>query len=101
MSDDLAALAGVSAAMLVTFGNNEIKTVDDLGDLARDELIEMLGENGPTVEEANAIIMAARAHWFEDEEPAEAAGGEAAETIETAEPQDEPQAEEPGEVPGA
>ena len=101
VSDDLAALEGVSAAMLVTFGNNEIKTLDDLGDLARDELIEMLGEKGPTVEEANAIIMAARAHWFEDDEPAEAAGGEAAETIETAEPQDEPQAEEPGEVPGA
>ena len=30
----------------------------------------MLGEDGLTEEQGNEIIMAARAHWFEDEEPA-------------------------------
>ena len=47
---------------------NEIKTLDDLADLAADELIEILGENSVTQVEANRIIMAAREHWFADEE---------------------------------
>ena len=47
---------------------NEIKTLDDLADLAADELIEFLGENTLTQVEANRIIMAAREHWFADEE---------------------------------
>jgi N utilization substance protein A len=67
VTDEVAALEGVSAAMLATFGRNEIRTLDDLGDLASDELIEMLGDQAPGVEEANAIIMAARAHWFESD----------------------------------
>ena len=65
--------------MLVVFGQNNIKTLDDLGDLASDELIEMLGDLAPSEEEANAIIMAARAHWFEGEpapEPAAPPAGE-------------------------
>ena len=33
----------------------------------------MLGEYGLTEEQGNEIIMAARAHWFEDEEDAPAA----------------------------
>ena len=32
----------------------------------------MLGEYGLTEEQVNEIIMAARAHWFEDEEEAPA-----------------------------
>ena len=74
VSDELAALEGLSPARLVILGENEIKTLDDLGDLASDELIEMLGEQAPTQEETDAIIMAARAHWFDDEDtPAEEA----------------------------
>jgi N utilization substance protein A len=72
VSDELAALEGLSPARQVILGENEIKTLDDLGDLASDELIEMLGEQAPSQEEADAIIMAARAHWFDDEDaPAE------------------------------
>jgi len=67
VTDEVAALEGVNAAMSATLGKNEIRTLDDLGDLASDELIEMLGDQAPEVEEANAIIMAARAHWFDDE----------------------------------
>jgi len=67
VSDELAALEGVSPGMLVVFGQNNIKTLDDLGDLASDELIEMFGDNAPQAELADKIIMAARAHWFDDE----------------------------------
>jgi N utilization substance protein A len=79
VSDEVAAIEGLSAAMLVTLGNNGVKTLDDLGDLASDELIDMLGDKAPGAEEADAIIMAARAHWFEDEGVAEADAPEAAE----------------------
>lgn len=68
VSDELAEMPGLTASMVVTLGENDIKTIDDLGDLASDELIEMLPEAELNMEEANAIIMAARAHWFDDEE---------------------------------
>ena len=54
-------------------GAAEVKTLDDLGDLAGDELIEILGELAPDADVANEIIMAARAHWFDDEDAPEAA----------------------------
>jgi N utilization substance protein A len=67
--------------MLVTLAENGIKTLDDFADLAGDELLEMLAtsdKGGAKLEldEANALIMAARAHWFE--EGATPAGAEAA-----------------------
>jgi N utilization substance protein A len=49
-----------------------VKTLDDLADLAGDELVEIVGPDALTEEAANEIIMAARAHWFEEE------GGDAA-----------------------
>ena len=67
VDDAIAEIEGVTPAMLVTLGEKEVRTLDDLGDLAADELIEMLGDLAPGEDEANAIIMAARAHWFEDE----------------------------------
>jgi N utilization substance protein A len=70
VADELAGIAGLNSALLVILGENGVKTLDDLGDLASDELIEMLGDVAPRPEEADAIIMAARAHWFDDEEPA-------------------------------
>jgi N utilization substance protein A len=51
-----------------------VKTLDDLADLAGDELVEIAQGAGIKLEaeEANAIIMKARAHWFpEEEKPAE------------------------------
>ena len=66
---------GLSPVMLVELGEKEIKTLDDLADLAGDELIEdYRPESYLTLDEANAIIMAARAHWFPDEEPADRGG---------------------------
>ena len=81
VSDELASLEGLTPGMLVTLGENGIKTLDDFADLAGDELLEMLAtsdKGGAKLEldEANALIMAARAHWFE--EGATPAGAEAA-----------------------
>jgi len=81
VGDDVAAIEGLTSAMLAVLGENEIKTLDDLGDLAGDELIEMLPNFSLAEEEANDIIMAARAHWFDDEEEP-AAEEEAAEAVE-------------------
>ena len=79
VEDALAEIQGLNAAMLVKLGEAEVKTLDDLGDLASDELVEHLGTLAPKAELADAIIMAARAHWFDDE-PAPAAAAETAET---------------------
>jgi len=73
VTDDVAAVEGLTIEMLVTLGEAGVKTLDDLGDLAGDELIETLPDAGFTEDEANAIIMAARAHWFDDEPAPEAA----------------------------
>ena len=73
VEDDLASLEGLTPGMLVTLGENGIKTLDDFAGLAGDELVEMLGgsdKGGAKLEldEANALIMAARerAHWFDE-----------------------------------
>jgi len=81
VQDEVAELEGLSPVALVVLGEADIKTLDDLGDLAGDELIEILGAIAPNLDDANAIIMAARAHWFDDE-PAEAEEGDDAEEAE-------------------
>ena len=66
VEDALAETSGLSPILLVKLGENGIKTLDDLADLAGDELTDLLGKDGPSKDEANDIIMAARAHWFAD-----------------------------------
>ncbi|NKJ44730.1 MULTISPECIES: transcription termination factor NusA [unclassified Novosphingobium] len=100
VDDALAELPHLTEAMLVTLGKAGIKTLDDLADLATDELIAkkrnndqrrrndrrerdrsersedkggVLGEYGLSDEQGNEIIMAARAHWFDDEPVADEA----------------------------
>ncbi|APL94195.1 transcription termination/antitermination protein NusA [Sphingobium sp. TA15] len=87
VEDALADMPHLTEAMLVTLGKAGIKTLDDLADLATDELVAkkrvdqrrrrenkeedkggILAEYGLTEEQGNEIIMAARAHWFEGEE---------------------------------
>jgi len=74
VADELAAVPGVTSSMQVILGEKGIKTLDDLADLAADELIELVGKDKLGEDEANAIIMTARAHWFTDEA---APGGDA------------------------
>ena len=50
--------------MLVALGEKGVKTLDDLADLASDELREIVGESAMDADTANAIIMKAREHWF-------------------------------------
>jgi len=71
VSDDIVNLQLLTPAMIVALGEAGVKELDDLADLAGDELISpedgILREFGLTADEANQIVMAARAHWFEDE----------------------------------
>src|SRR6187399_919138 len=95
VEDALAELPYLTEQMLVTLGKAGIRTLDDLADLATDELIQkkraeprrraattnkrtedkagVLADFGLTEEQGNEIIMAARAHWFEDEPATEEA----------------------------
>jgi N utilization substance protein A len=77
ISEDLAAIEGLSPGVLVTLGEKGVKTLDDFADLAGDELLEILAasdKGGVTLEldEANAMIMAVREQlgWFEEAAPA-------------------------------
>lgn len=66
VSKEVQELEGLTLEMIVKLGQNNIKTLDDLGDLASDELLELLQSKTLTQEQANDIIMKARAHWFEE-----------------------------------
>ena len=66
MSDEVAAIEVLTPAMLVALGEKDVKTLDDLADLASDELIEIVGADAMDEATANDVIMAARAHWFDE-----------------------------------
>src|SRR6185437_15886990 len=70
VTDDVAAIETLTPAMLVALGEKGVKTLDDLADLASDELIEIVGAENMDEDTANGIIMTARAHWFEGDEAA-------------------------------
>ncbi len=76
VGDEVAEIAALTPAMLVSLGEKGVKTLDDLADLSSAELVEIVGENNLDAATADEIIMAARAHWFAGEE-APAAEGEA------------------------
>ena len=72
VNDDLVSFEHLSVAMILKLAQNGILCLDDLAELDSGELVEFLGEFG-IEDEAGAgdIIMAARAHWFADEETAD------------------------------
>ncbi|WP_284945816.1 transcription termination factor NusA [Acidisoma cladoniae] len=72
VTDDVASFDVFTPAALVALGEKGVKTLDDLADLASDELIEIVG-TGIDEQAANEIIMRARAHWFAGEDDAEPA----------------------------
>src|SRR6185437_453600 len=77
VTDDVAAIETLTPAMLVALGEKGVKTLDDLADLASDELIEIVGADNMDEDTANAVVMTARAHWFEGDD-ADAASAPAA-----------------------
>jgi len=103
VADAIGELPYITEAMMVTLGKAKILTLDDIGDLATDELVQkkrveprrraegaapvkqraedkggVLAEYGLSEEQGNEIIMAARhaAGWFDDEPAAPAAATE-------------------------
>jgi len=69
VSQDLRDVEGITAELIVKLNTAGVHTRDDLADLATDELTDITGQSP---EEATALIMTARAHWFLDAEVAEA-----------------------------
>ena len=67
IDEQLKTVEGLDQDMILTLAGKGVKTLDDLADLAADELMEMLGENGLSEVEANKVIMKAREHWFSEE----------------------------------
>src|SRR6516165_73138 len=57
VSDDIATIEALTPAMLVALGENGVKTLDDLADLASDELIEIVGADNMAEATANNVIM--------------------------------------------
>jgi len=58
-------LDGMTEELASALAAKEVKTLDDLAELAVDELIEIMEMDE---ESAGKLIMAARAHWFEEEQ---------------------------------
>ncbi len=75
VDDVLIEVGGFTPAMMVMLGEKGVKSLEDLADLAGDELVEILGAEAVDEETANAIVMEARhrAGWFGDEEAGDAA----------------------------
>lgn len=67
IDETIKTVTGLDQDFILTLAEKGVKTLDDVADLAADELIEMLGENSLSVDEANKVIMAAREHWFANE----------------------------------
>ncbi len=96
ISEDMNQIEGLELAQLVRLGECGVLSLDDLADLASDEFRYMTNPNVPvatvddiakldaealkagidgspfSAEEADGLIMALRAEWFEDEDGAEA-----------------------------
>ena len=78
VTEEVAAIEALTPAMLVALGEKDVKTLDDLADLASDELVEIVGEANMDEAVANDVIMAARAHWFAGEPGGEEPTGDPA-----------------------
>ncbi len=61
VSQDLRDLEGMTPTLVAKLAEGGVHTRDDLADLAIDELTDLTGQSA---EEAEALIMKAREHWF-------------------------------------
>lgn len=67
LKEDLVSFQGLSIDQILKLGENGVKSLDDLADLAGDELVEILGTENISEGDANALILKAREHWFAEE----------------------------------
>ncbi|MDO5086109.1 MAG: transcription termination factor NusA [Comamonadaceae bacterium] len=65
VSQDLRDLEGLTPELIAKLAEAGVRTRDDLADLAIDELTDITGQ---TEEEARALILKAREHWFSGQE---------------------------------
>jgi N utilization substance protein A len=65
VSQELRDLEGMTSELIAKLAGAGVQTRDDLADLAVDELIEITGQ---PEEQARALIMKAREHWFAGQE---------------------------------
>ena len=65
VSQDLRDLEGMTPELIAKLADGGVHTRDELADLAIDELTELTGQSE---EEAKALIMKAREHWFTGQE---------------------------------
>ena len=70
IGEDLMTFEPLGLEMAVTLGRKGVKSLDDLADLAADELVDLLPDAGLSEADAGSMIMAAREHWFGDGEAA-------------------------------
>ena len=66
-AEDLLSLEGMEKSLAFILASKGVITREDLAELATDDLLD-INEMDP--EEAAALIMKARAHWFEEEQQA-------------------------------
>mgnify|MGYP002720393054 FL=1 len=64
VSQDLRDLAGLTPELIGKLADGGVHTRDELADLAVDELTEITGQSA---DEAKALIMKAREHWFSND----------------------------------
>jgi N utilization substance protein A len=66
-AEDLLSLEGMDKGVAFLLASKGVVTREDLAELATDDLLEI---NEMDEEDAAALIMKARAHWFEEEQQA-------------------------------
>ena len=71
ISRELLDLPHIEPTDLFILSKSGIQTLDNLADLSSDELIEILDASKLKAKQADEIIMAAREHWFKDDEEKE------------------------------
>jgi N utilization substance protein A len=67
-AEDLLSLEGMEKGLAFLLASKGVVTREDLAELATDDLLDINEDMGQ--EEAAAMIMKARAHWFEEEQQA-------------------------------
>ena len=70
VSKELRAIELFDLEALVDLGKAGVITMDDLADLAGDELVEIIGDKKASLSSANELIMDARQSWFAEEDAA-------------------------------
>ena len=68
LSQEVMDIDGLTSEMMLKLAKNGVKSLDDFADLAGDELLDIIGKSTLSMDRANAMIMAARSHWFTDEQ---------------------------------